>query len=224
MLKISEAVKDIVSSSEIPLTALAKGYLNLSAYAKSIKGEVEEKAKKPVRTGSIIIALSRLKKSLKVLPPLLPEVTIEDLSVKSGLVEIAFDKTKKHLDRLSKLYTDKDFKATEFFTVTQGTGDISIIALERARPHILRIFKSLKPKAAIPNLVSITIRFSESYIKVPNVIYKVLRMLAVKRINVVELVSSYTELTFILEQCNLQEAFLTLNEMFQKSEKSDYLD
>jgi len=219
MINISNVVKDIVYSSEIALSALAEGYLNLSAYAKSIQEEVETKAKKPVRTGSIVVALSRLRKSLRASrQSLLPKVIVDDLSVKSGLIEVAFDRTKENLDKLQQLYRDKNFSSTDFFIVTQGVGEINIIALEQAEKHILRIYKQQKPKIIIRNLVSLTVRFSEKYIETPNIIYALVRRFALKRMNIVEIVSTYTELTFVLRQDNLQEAFLTLNDIFRKDE------
>lgn len=217
MIKISDIVEEIVYSSEIALSALSQGYLNLSAYAKAIREEVEEKTKKPVRVGSIVVALSRLSKSLGEQKPLLPEIAIENLTVKSPLIEITFDKTGGNLGKLRELYTDSGLSSADFLTVTQGAGEITIIAAENAKQKILKIYKDIKPKVILENLVGLTVSFSEKYIPEPNVIYTLLRCLAIKRINIVEIVSTYTELTFILSKENLQEAFLTLNEIFQKS-------
>jgi len=217
MIKISEVVVEIVHSSEIASTALRKGYLNLSAYAKSIKDQVEDKCKKPVKLGSIVVALSRLPVSLKGQPPLLPNVVIEDLTIKSPLVEITFDKTRENLHRLRELYRDIRLRSTDFLTVTHGVGEITIVAAEDAQQKILEIYESQKPKAIINNLVGLTVRYGDRYIEEPNVIYTLLKGIAVKRINIVEIISTYTELTFILDRSNLQEVFLTLNEIFQKS-------
>lgn len=217
MIKISDVVRDILYSSEVALSAFNDGYLNLSGYAKQIRKEVEARAKKPVRPGSIVTALSRMKKSAGRAVPstsLLPDVAIEDLSVKSGLAEIAFDRTASNLARLRELYRDSSINAGDFFMVTQGTGEITIIALENALPHISRIMRPARSKAAIKNLVGLTARFDPDYLAVPNVIFTFVRRFALKRINITEIVSTYTELTFIIDQKDLQGAFLALNEFF----------
>ncbi|MFY9462754.1 MAG: hypothetical protein WAP52_01055 [Candidatus Sungiibacteriota bacterium] len=217
MIKISGVVEGIIRQDEVALSAFNSGYLNLSAYAASIRREVEVRAKKPVRVGSIVVALSRLKKSggkTDKRKSLLPEVVIEDLSVKSGLVEIAFDRTAGNLARLRELYRDSAINAGDFFMVTQGTGEITIIALETALPHIMRVMRPARSKATIRNLVGLTARFDEKYLAIPNVVFVFVRRLALKHINIVEIVSTYTELTFIIDQKDLQEAFLALNEFF----------
>lgn len=217
MIKISNVVREILYSSEIALSAFNDGYLNLSGYAKAIRKEVETRTKKPVRVGSIVVALSRLKKTTGKTgkrKPLLPEVAIEDLSVKSGLVEVAFDRTAGNLARLRELYRDSRINASDFFMVTQGTGEITIVALETALPHIINVTRPAKPKAMIRNLVGLTARFDERYLAIPNVIFVFVRQLALKHINIVEIVSTYTELTFIIDEKDLQEAFLALNELF----------
>lgn len=217
MIKISDAVRDILYSSEVALSAFDDGYLNLSAYAKTIRRETEARTKKSVQTGSIVVALSRLKKSggkTGKKKPLLPEVTIEDLSVKSGLVEVAFDRTTENLGRLRELYRDPLINASDFFMVTQGSGEITIVAIDAALPHIIRIMRPARPKATIRNLVGLTARFDEKYLAIPNVIFAFVRRLALKHINIAEIVSTYTELTFIIDQKDLQEAFLALNELF----------
>jgi hypothetical protein len=218
MIKIANTVEGIVNNDEIARSALGGGYLNLSAFAKSIHDEVEKQTKKSVRIGSIVVALSRMQKRIKQNSSLLPHIIVDDLSVRSGLMEIAFDRTKESIDRLKRLYGDRAFSSADFFTVTQGIGEISIIASEAAEKHIVRVYKGQKPKLQLRGLVGITVRFGGQYIEIPNVTYTFVRGLALKRVNIVEIVSTYTELTFILREKDLQTAFLILNNMFRARE------
>jgi len=78
MLKISTTVEKIIASSEEALCALSQGYLNYSAYAKKIKKQVEEECKKPVKLGSIVVALSRLAKNYSGEKGFIPEIKIKD--------------------------------------------------------------------------------------------------------------------------------------------------
>lgn len=213
MLKIADATRKILSSSEVALSAFEAGLLNLSAYARIIRKEVEAHTKKPVKAGSIVVALSRVKREPTKRKTLVPDAEIEDLAVKSGLAEISFDRTRENLARLRGLYRDPTVNAGDFFMVTQGTGEITIVALEDALTHITRLMRPSKSKASIKNLVALTVRFKKDYIETPNIIFAFVRRLALKRINIVEIVSTYTELTFIIGQRDLQESFLALNEM-----------
>jgi len=215
MIKVSDVVRDMTLSSEIALSALTDGYLNLSAFAKLIKPEVERRARKQVSTGSIVVALSRLSGSLKAQEPLVPQVELENLSVKSGLVEITFDKTRENRDRLEQLFQDKSFAAGDFFTLTHGIGELSIVVPEPLKNAVLAIYKDQKPKLILGNLASLTVRFDERYLLIPNVIFALLRPLALNRVDVVEIVSTFTELTFLLNQRDLNSAFVTINQVFQ---------
>jgi hypothetical protein len=218
MLKVTDLVRSHLMSSEIALSALSSGYLNFSAYAALIQPEIERTARKPVRPGTIVVALSRIAKSLSAekRPPLLPPTKIENISVKTGLVEIAFDKTKVNRDRLQRLYQDNTFISADFFTVTHGVGELSIVIPEAFKKAVLKVYGHQQPKLILENLASLTLRYDEKNIHTPNITFAVLRPLALKRINIVEIVSTFTELTFILHHDDLQEAFLTLNPIFQK--------
>ena len=215
MIKISDAVRGILYSSEVALSAFRGGYLNLSAYAKTIQKETEARAKKPVRIGSIVVALSRLGRTLgERNDSLLPRVIADTISVKSGLVELAFAKTRENRERLAGLYKNRQFQSAEFFTVTQGINEISIIVSEAFRSQVLAIYKHQKPKLSLDRLVAITVCFSERYIEVPNITFAIVRVLALQRINIVEIVSTFTELTFILRQNDLPRAFALLHDFF----------
>lgn len=213
MIKIADSVRGMVYESEIALTALANGYLNLSAYAKSIQQDVEQTAKKPVKIGSIVAALSRLAHTLQQQPPLLPYVHIENLSVKSGLVEITLNKTTENRNLMQSLNRDPLFASADFFTVTQGMHEISLVVPRELSGRVRACFRGQKPKLILDHLAALTVRFGEEYIRVPNVTYALVRHFAIRRINIVEIVSTFTELTFILAEDDLDTSFSMMHQL-----------
>lgn len=214
MIKVTDVVKDLLYSSEPTLACLSRGHLNLSAYAKSIQPEVEKRTRKAVTLGSIVVALSRISSELKKAEPLVPHVVLENISIKSGLSEIAFDRTGAVRDKLQVLYRDPKFASADFLAVTHGMAEISIVVPDELRRTVLSAFRNHKPKLVIENLASLTVRYDERYLHIPNTFYSLLRHLAVKRINIYEIISTYTEITFLLHQEDLKEAFLTINALF----------
>lgn len=215
MIKIAHVVEDIIMQSDDALAALQQGYLNLSAYSKAIHKQVECQSKKPVQLGSIIITLSRLKQDMKKVAPLFPKIKLDGIAVKSGLIEIAFERTEKNLDRLRDLYKNKRLTSSEFFATTQGASEITIICTEQDQATVQQIFRPVKPKAVVEQLVALTAKLHESYIHTPNTFYAFMRKFSVKRINIVEMISTFSEITFLVEQKNLQDAFAVLNESFK---------
>jgi hypothetical protein len=63
----------------------------------------------------------------------------------------------------------------------------------------------------LADLAGLTIRFPAKYLHVPNTTFALLRPLALNRINLVEVVSTYTELTLIVAERDLERTFVVLN-------------
>lgn len=219
MIKISTIVEKILLQSEIAYTSLENGILNLSAYAQQIHAEVEKQTKKHVKIGSIVAALSRIQKNLTKRPSIIPHLDINDISVKSGLIELAYNKTDQNLENLTKLYAKKKFDSHEFLMITHGLSEIGIICTKNLEEKFRTAFSHEQPKLFLENLLGITVRFSKDYINTPNITYAFARKFALKRINIVELVSTFTELTFIVHEDDLQISFDTLNEIFIENKK-----
>jgi hypothetical protein len=219
MLKTQHIVQDILFASQPELTALSRGVLNMSAYAKRIQHEVERRARKPVQVGTIVVALSRLAAEIEEEDPLLPEVRLDSLAVKSSLVEVTFSKTAENKARATKLYNDKQFANADFMTVTYGVGEISLFAPMPMLGVILQAFKPEKPKLCLPDLAALTVQFGTKYIDTPNIYFVLLESLAVRKINIVELISTYTELTFLVRQADLNELFVLMNSLMRQPAK-----
>lgn len=203
MLRITETVQEILFQDSPHLEVLRCGTLNLRAYAKSIKTQVELKTKKEVKLGSMVMALSRLAKNLASIDDLKPQVQIESLSIKSGLTVVNYEKTVKVLNTLSAVKISR--KTQDFFVISEGVSEIAIVATTRT---INQIEKSItdKTKSKFSNAVAITLTFDSNYVEMPNVLYRFVSALAVKRVNLLEVVSTLTEVSFIIDSQYMDEA------------------
>jgi hypothetical protein len=72
-----------------------------------------------------------------------------------------------------------------------------------------------EPKAVYRNQVGITVRFSKEYLPVPNVLYTLQAALAVHKINFTEVISTYTEFSFIIDKENLEIATRALQKFLR---------
>lgn len=200
MLKVSDAVKNKLLESESALTSLSHGILNLSAFAKQIQKDIERATLKPVKLGTIVAALARLARDLESLPLIGPPVVLKDIAVKSGLCEIAFEQTESNRLSLQKLYDSKMLSPTDFFTATHGVGEIAIVTSDRHKQLVFDTFANQKPKVVADKLCALTVRFSEHYLETPGQTFWLVRKVAIERINIFEVISTYTELTFLLHE------------------------
>ncbi len=215
MIKVSDTVENLLLSSETAMEAMRLGVLNLRAFAKQIKPLVEQKTFKPVKIGTIVVALTRLRDMVNKAESLVPEIKLEELSIKSPLTDITYEKTGESV-RLAHTFSSAlgDLNG-HFFTMTQGINEITFIISDDLKSKLLGHFPG-KPKAIFEDLVGLNVRFSEKYLPHPNVIYAILSKLAIKRINVIEIVSTYTELMIVVEKREMEMAITQLNELFKK--------
>lgn len=212
MIKISEVVSDMLHSDENAMESLRAGILNLSAYAEKIRPTVEKRLYKEVRRGSIVTALSRLSSHMVQIPPLRALVHMEDISIKSPLCELSYELSQEILRNVSKLTTKYARKG--FFTVTQGVGELTLIIPQSLKDQAVQVIAQT-PKGQYDNLAAVTARFIEDqYIEVPNMIYTMVATLASRRINLIEVVSTFTEISFIVRQQDLKSTIEILKDNF----------
>lgn len=213
MLKISDAVYEILTSSPVALEALRSGILNLSAYAEQILPLVEDKTWKSVKKNSVVVALSRLAEDVQAVPPLVPHIQLDELSLKAPLADMTYEKTATTLEQASRLLTQAE-DSHHFLTITQGINEITLVMAEEYQQRVLHHFTA-PPKASYRDLVGVNVRFSEQYIPQANVIYAIISVLAQKRINLIEIVSTYTELTMVIEKKDLEVTMAQLQNLFK---------
>jgi hypothetical protein len=82
----------------------------------------------------------------------------------------------------------------------------------------LLAFEPDRPKLCLENLAALTIQFATQYINTPNMYFALFRAIAVKRLNVVDVISTFTELTFLVRQSDLNELFVLMNSLMRKQE------
>lgn len=205
MITITDTTRSVLLNDDIALQAAHSGLLNFSAYAEKILPIIEERTFKKIKKGTVVVALTRISNELAVIANLRPELTLDDLSIKSTLCDITFNKTETTRAKLANLNKVIKIDENAFFTVTQGVSEITVIAPQTQLEPILNHFYE-KPKAVYQNRVGITVRFSKQYLPIPNVLYTLQSALAVHRININEVISTYTEFSFIIDKNDLEIA------------------
>lgn len=208
MLKIHDAVREILYNDEEALYALSHGYMNLSAYAQQIEKSVEQKTKKGVGAAGIVVALSRIKKDVKKSDPLIQEIKINNITTKSPLSEIVFEKTPKLLAKLSALYEKIKTSHDDFLAMTLSTSEITVICSDRIKEAILKHFRE-SPRMIETRLASIGLSLDPKYYRMPNITFSLIRQIARKRIILAETITTYTEIIFVFHEKDLPE-MLTL--------------
>jgi aspartokinase len=213
MITVAHALQEILDEESIIPVGTDIRHLNISALARSLQSDVEARVQKSVQTTTLIVALSRiLSKQAHAYSE--PEITLNSFSIQSALVELTYSRTSRSATALQRVYTEVYADKTTFFTSTQGVGEISIIADATVADQIRAMFAPEYPTLYVDHLSSLTVRFSDRYVETPNIIFTILSVLAGKQVNVIEVVSTASELTFILQEEDLHFALELLRKRF----------
>lgn len=212
MISIADALSDIIKSYPLIEEGLSKGIINYSAFAREVKPQIEKKLYKSVKEGAIVMALKRISEKLPKNGKKM-HFSLTDLTVRSNLSEFTFANSEtlpeKQKELLNKIASQRDV----LFTFTQGIRETTFIASSEITSDIKKIFAAEQMRANIDNLSSITIRLPVEHVYEPGVDYQILKQIAWENINIVEIVSTYTELTIIFDKKDVDRAFSILKDI-----------
>ena len=199
MIKIQPIVRNIVLKEIEACFALTNGYMNMSGYAQRIRPAVEALTKKQVTINSLVVSLSRLKKEFKKEKPLIQDVAITNITTKLPLSEIIYENTNAIIVKLESLHKKISIAREDFFTTTVSTTELNIVCSSSITSKVLSHFNA-QPKFIINNLAAIGVSFDPKHFNIPNTIFSLISIIARARINMAEIVSTYTELIFIVSE------------------------
>jgi hypothetical protein len=218
MIKIQPIVRDIVMRELEAYFALSNGYMNMSSYAHRIKPKVEALTKKTVTVTSLVVSLSRLRKEFKKAKPLIVDVPIKNITTKLPLTEIAYEKTTEFIKELESLHKNMEVMQEDFFTISMGTTEIDIICSSNLKNKVLKHFK-MKTKWVNDNFAGIGISYGPEVFGMPNIFFSLLSVTARARINIEELISTPTELIFIVQEKDFSRTVALFSELHREVNK-----
>lgn len=188
------------------------GIINSSALAREIKAQIQKTLYKTVEIGALAMAIKRLETKLRKekvkLEPLLK--IFGDITVRLNLSEFTFINTPSLAGKQKELLQELGNEKNIFLTATQSFVQTTLIINSQFKNKLEKIYQGEKIISNIDNLSAITLTLSEETIKTPGVYYAILKTLAWYGINIIEVVSSFNELTIILESSSVDQAFSVL--------------
>lgn len=211
MISVSDALNKIITSYPLIEEGLSRGIINYSAFAREVKPRIEKQLYKPVSEGAIIMALKRISEGLIKERSNQVDINLTDLTVRSNLTEFTFTNSGSLADKQRKLFNQMEDKKDVLCAVSQGIRETTFITSADASLAVEKIFSNETRIAKIVHLSSITIHLPEETVEIPGIYYQILKMLAWEKINIVEVISTYTELTIVLDNKDVDRAFSVLN-------------
>lgn len=203
MIKISEVVREIFYDDDNAKVAAGYDVLSVTNYARKIKPQVQEKLLVDVNLKSIVVALHRiLKKFEKDKYNLAPN--LQNISIHSNIVEITLEKNNKNIMIVNKL---RKFLENHhaFYTLSSSVGEVTLLVDQDFLPRVRKIAEG-EIIMTEENLSGITVKFGTRFIKQPMLFYELIKRVSLNQINIMEIASTATELTFFIDKNDTEKA------------------
>lgn len=207
MKTIQQTTLEIILEKPEIAEILSTNFVNISSIARKIKPIVEEKLLKPITLISIIIALKRIKEKMPKEERIFNE--IPEIMIKSGFTEIIIDvnKNQKKIDNMIReIFPNKNL------ILTKGDKEITFLINSK---HYNKIKNQFKTKKVITNLDILTLNFYEDIIEIPGVYYKILRGFKINQIPLVEIFSTYSQLSLVVKSIHIEKAIKLLKNILE---------
>ena len=217
MVTVSHIVKKIVSGQPFVEEGLANGIISIANLAEQIQPKIEQELSKKIKLPAVVMALRRYadeiswhrKKTAKF------DYTGEIL-MKTNICDFTVVKSTSLMAKLKTIHNLVNFERGDTLNVILGNNEVSIIINEKYMEKLVRFLSGEKTLNKEDNLVALTIIFTGDFVHTPGVIFNAVRKLAWESINIYEIISTMTELTFILNKKDSMKAYELLQEMVSK--------
>jgi len=217
MVTVSHIVKKIVSGQPFVEEGLANGIISIANLAEQIQPKIEQELSKKIKLPAVVMALRRYadeiswhrKKTAKF------DYTGEIL-MKTNICDFTVVKSTSLMAKLKTIHNLVNFERGDTLNVILGNNEVSIIINEKYMEILIKFLSGEKILNKEHNLVALTIIFTGDFVHTPGVIFNAVRKLAWESINIYEIISTMTELTFILNKKDSMKAYELLQEMVSK--------
>ena len=200
MPTISHVVQKLVNDQVCVLEAMNQGVISYGALAKKLQPDIEKELQKKIKTHAVIMALHRYNEKIKQTHKQITFDYHSEIILKTDVCDISVRRSPTLFDTLKKLYDIVNFENGDILNVIHGRCEVSLVTNERYREKTLKFLDEEDVLNVEKNLVCLTLTFPIEYLRVPGVIFQIIRSLAWENINIFEIVSTNTELTIIISK------------------------
>ncbi len=218
MVTVSHLVKKIISEQPFLEEALGNGIISMGNLAEQLLPSIEHELSKKVSQAAIVMALRRFAEEVAEQRKKTREFNFTgEILMKTNVCDFTFVKSQSFLSKLKTVYNLVNFERGDTLNIILGNNEASIIINEKYSEKLMKFFSSEKLLNKEKDLVALTIIFtSDDFTHTPGVIFNTVRKLAWENINIYEIISTMTELTFILNKKDSIKAYNVLYELVSK--------
>ena len=210
MRRISDLVEAEVRNTPFLEDALTDGIINHSALARRLRPAIERELLRPVSQAAVMMAIRRVAPARRRKPA--RSARLGQLTLRSHLTALTYQASPQSAAKVRRLFDRLSRRRREFVTYTQGVSEIMVVVSADAEDAAAEAMAGEHQIARLRHLAAIVIRLPQATVRRPGVYYGLLKQLAWRDINVVDVVSTFTEFTIVVEDSDVDGAFGALRE------------
>jgi hypothetical protein len=213
MNSIGKITEELINRSPFLREAMTDDLINISALARKLKPEIEERVGKEVNEGAVVMAIKRMT------PGLYHRLNVKivnimgelgDFLVRSNLTDYTYENSESLKSKQTELIQEINKDNDTFFTLCKGVSETTFIFSAQHSEMVEQIFKSERLKSNTKDLASVTVKLPLINTEIYGIYYYILKHLAWDGINIVEVVSTSNEFTVVVKQDDIDKAFKIL--------------
>lgn len=209
-MNVSQAVTEVISSSQLYSEALNTGIANVSSIARQIQQKVVRLIGSDVSEPAIIMAIKRLPPDQTILLDKSIDGFMEklgDITVRSDLIDLTYvnslSLTGAQQELLSVIRKDDSL----FYSSCKGVHETTIVSSSRIQHVIEDLFAEEELISKRVDLAAVSVMLPPSNLETHGIYYVFLKRLAWRRINIVEILSTSHEISLVVDAADVQEVF-----------------
>ncbi len=216
-MSVSKIVKEIVREQPYLLEAINRGIIHFGNLSAELRPKIEDILQKKVTDSSIIMALRRYADEVQEQYEKEGKHSLYcEITMKTNICDFNVVKSPGLLHLIPSFYSLVDLNRGDFLNITVSNHEVSIVT---SRKHFDAIKKKLKGEEILEkqsDLVALTIVFDGDFFNTPGITYQILQTLAWKKINILEIISTMTELTLVIHKEDSIKSYEVLHELIEK--------
>ena len=210
MLSLPQAVQQLIDRSSFIKEALSVGLINHTSLARYLQEDVSSLIKKEAHISAIRSAIDRipidsiyqLDKSLSIFMK-----QLGDINVRSHLIDYTFRNSTTLMESQVNFLKSIDSSKKYFYSFSKGVNETTVVISEFLGPLLEKNFSNERLIMQRIDLSAISIMLPERNLDVHGVYYTILKQLAWKAINVVEIISTSHEITLVVDNEDVKPIF-----------------
>ena len=216
MANLREELKELLGKQPFVEEALHEDLINISSLARKIKPDLESRMGKDLNEGAIVMAIRRIGPGLQLQLQNRFRKFINqlgDIIVRSNLVDFTVANSNATVDCEFKFLQNIQDLPNGFYSFSRGVDETTMVISAHYEAEMKRAFLAEKVLNNQRTLSSITLKMPANNTETLGLYYYFFKNLSEGGINVIEVISTSNEATFIVKEDDVDHAFSILNNL-----------